>query len=87
MNFKKSNKKQRTKHIERYYMIRRIDVFGKINIPKVIRKYLKIHRLDKVKIEVEDGKIIITSDFKIWFFFTYFVNMITTGKEVKWKKY
>lgn len=68
MNFKKSNKKQRTKHIERYYMIRRIDVFGKINIPKVIRKYLKIHRLDKVKIEVEDGKIIITSDFKIWFF-------------------
>lgn len=65
MNFKKSNKKQRTKHIERYYMIRRIDVFGKINIPKVIRKYLKIHRLDKVKIEVEDGKIIITSDFKI----------------------
>lgn len=65
MNFKKSNKKQRTKHIERYYMIKRVDVFGRLNIPKVIRKYLKIHRLDKVKIEVEDGKIIITSDFKI----------------------
>lgn len=65
MNFKKSNKKQRTKHIERYYMIKRVDVFGRLNIPKVIRKYLKIHRLDKVKIEVEDGKIVITNDFKI----------------------
>lgn len=38
----------------------KIDKKGRIVIPKIVRKFLKIELPDELEIELEDGKIIIS---------------------------
>ena len=70
MKYKKPSKEEVLKNIEKYYMLQKVEV----------REYFDIHRLDKLKIEVENGKIIIVKDLELWFFFTRLVNMIIARK-------
>ena len=80
MKYKKQSKEEVLKNIEKYYMLQKVDVFGRIKLPVEVREYFDIHRLDKLKIEVENGKIIIVKDLELWFFFTRLVNMIIARK-------
>lgn len=65
MKYKKPSKEEVLKNIEKYYMLQKVDVFGRIKIPVEVREYFDIHRLDKLKIEVENGKIIIVKDLEL----------------------